>query len=73
MTFPTRRAVLRASALVVGAALGGVFPRGARAVDIGQRAPDFTLPATTGGQIGLAQLRGKPVLIEFYGADFAPV
>jgi hypothetical protein len=52
--------------------LGG--PGGAAAVEIGQPAPDFSLDATTGGKIGLSQFRGKQaVLIEFYGADFAPV
>lgn len=44
------------------------------ALDIGDRAPDFSLPATTGGKISLSQFRGKKlVLIEFYGADFLPV
>ena len=44
------------------------------AVDIGDKAPDFTLPSTTGEKISLIQFRGKKlVLIEFYGADFAPV
>jgi peroxiredoxin Q/BCP len=47
--------------------------RSATALEIGQEAPDFSLPATTGGTISLSQFRGKqPVLIEFYGADFAP-
>lgn len=46
----------------------------AAALEIGERAPDFRLPATTGGTISLSQFRGKqPVLIEFYSADFAPV
>jgi peroxiredoxin len=46
----------------------------AAAVEIGQAAPDFSLDATTGGKISLSQFRGKQaVLIEFYGADFAPV
>ena len=44
------------------------------AIDIGDKAPDFTLPSTTGEKISLSQFRGKKlVLIEFYGADFAPV
>lgn len=44
------------------------------ALDIGDQAPDFSLPATTGGKISLSQFRGnKLVLIEFYGADFSPV
>jgi hypothetical protein len=41
---------------------------------IGDQAPAFTLPATTGGTISLNQFRGKKiVLLEFYGADFSPV
>ena len=42
-------------------------------VEVGQPAPGFTLPATTGGDISLSDFRGKKfVLLEFYGADFAP-
>jgi hypothetical protein len=44
------------------------------AIDIGDKAPDFTLPSTTGEKISLSQFRGKKlVLLEFYGADFSPV
>jgi len=56
--------------------VGGVAaPRPAAAEPkVGDRAPDFTLPATTGGTISLSQFRGKKiVLLEFYGADFSPV
>jgi hypothetical protein len=43
------------------------------AVEVGEPAPDFTLPSTTGEKIRLSQFRGKqPVLLEFYGGDFAP-
>ena len=43
------------------------------AVEIGEKAPDFTLPSTTGENISLSQFQGKkPVLIEFYRGDFAP-
>ena len=43
------------------------------AVEIAEPAPGFTLPATTGGDISLSDFRGKKfVLLEFYGADFAP-
>ena len=70
----TRRAVMPAVVLLIAALLSLGLPRGARAVDVGQQAPDFKLPATTGGTISLAQFRGKQVvLIEFYGADFSPV
>jgi peroxiredoxin Q/BCP len=41
---------------------------------VGDKAPDFTLPSTTGQPISLNDFRGKRiVLLEFYGADFSPV
>lgn len=73
MTYVTRRGVLRASAMLAAMSVGSVLVPGAECVEVGQKAPNFNLPATTGGTITLAQFRGKPVLIEFYGADFAPV
>ncbi len=43
----------------------------ATALDVGETAPDFTLPSTTGEKISLSQFRGKKhVLLEFYIADF---
>jgi thioredoxin-dependent peroxiredoxin len=46
----------------------------ATALEVGQQAPDFTLPSTEGKELSLSQFRGKqPVLIEFYGGDFFPV
>lgn len=44
-----------------------------RALEVGDKAPDFKLPSTTGTDISLSEFRGKKwVLVEFYGADFAP-
>lgn len=44
------------------------------ALDVGDKAPDFTLPSTTGEKISLSQFFGKKlVLLEFYGADYAPL
>lgn len=55
-------------------ASGLVVARFSWALEAGDKAPDFTLPSTTGGTISLSQFRGKKlVLLEFYGADFAPV
>jgi peroxiredoxin len=70
---PTRREILATSVLLAGALVidGGV--RTADALEVGDRAPDFDLPSTTGANIKLSQFRGKPVLIEFYGAVFSPV
>jgi hypothetical protein len=46
----------------------------ATALEVGEQAPDFTLPSTMGGEISLSQFRGKKlVLLEFYAADFSPV
>jgi peroxiredoxin len=43
------------------------------AVQVGDRAPDFKLPATTGGMIKLSDFQGKQmVLLEFYHADWGP-
>jgi AhpC/TSA family len=59
---------------VFDAIVGLALPVTVAAVEIGQVAPDFRLDATTGGKVSLSQFRGKQaVLIEFYGADFAPV
>ena len=56
------------SALLAGAlGVAGV----ATALEVGEKAPDFTLPSTTGEKISLSQFQGKkPVLLEFYVADF---
>jgi peroxiredoxin len=48
-------------------------PLDSGAVEVGQPAPEFSLPATTGTNVSLKDFRGKSwVLIEFYGADFVP-
>ena len=38
-----------------------------------QPAPDFTLPATPDQRVSLSELRGRPVVVLFYPADFSPV
>ena len=59
------------SLLLVGVLAGASV---ATALEVGERAPDFTLPSTTGKEISLSQFRGnQAVLIEFYGQDFSPV
>ena len=48
-------------------------PGAAGAVQVGDEAPDFKLPSTTGQDISLSDFEGKSmVLIEFYHADFGP-
>jgi len=64
------------SLLVLGLLLVSVLTDASKApaLEVGEQAPDFTLPSTTGKEMSLSQFRGKqPVLIEFYGQDFAPV
>jgi len=39
----------------------------------GERAPDFELTATDGKRIALRDLRGSPVILAFYPADWSPV
>jgi peroxiredoxin len=39
----------------------------------GAPAPDFTLPAGPDRQVSLRDLRGKPVVLVFYPADWSPV
>jgi hypothetical protein len=59
-------------AMLLACLLVGV--RETTALEVGEKAPDFTLPSTMGEKISLSQFQGKQfVLIEFYGADFAPV
>jgi peroxiredoxin Q/BCP len=68
-----QRLLVTIGVLLVGAIVAGVFAATLAAIEIGERAPDFELPATTGGTVKLSQFLGKQtVLIEFYGADFAP-
>jgi len=50
--------------LLVGMLIGA---SAATALEVGEKAPDFTLPGTTGEKISLSQFRGRTaVLIEFY-------
>jgi len=59
------------AALVLSSIVYGPGP--AWALEVGERAPDFKLPSTMGGDISLSDFRNKKwVLLEFYGADFAP-
>ena len=62
------KSLFLSSALLAGVlGVAGV----AAALEVGEKAPDFTLPSTTGEKISLSQFQGKqPVLLEFYVADF---
>ncbi|HZE68335.1 MAG TPA: redoxin domain-containing protein [Pyrinomonadaceae bacterium] len=39
----------------------------------GTEAPDFTLPSTPDQKLSLSDLRGQPVILAFYPADWSPV
>jgi peroxiredoxin len=39
----------------------------------GTSAPDFALPVTPDQRVSLAELRGRPVVLAFYPADWSPV
>jgi hypothetical protein len=50
-----------------------LVPGVALALEVGEQAPDFTLPSTTGEPISLRQFRGQQhVLLEFYVRDHGP-
>ena len=59
--------------ILVALAVMSVTVSPAGAIQLGEPAPDFRLPSTFGSDISLSDFRGKKwVLLEFYGADFAP-
>ena len=41
-------------------------------LSIGDAAPDFTMPTDGGGEVSLAKLKGKPVVLYFYPRDDTP-
>lgn len=41
-------------------------------LDVGDKAPDFTMPTDGGGEVSLANLKGKPVVLYFYPRDDTP-
>ena len=54
-------------------AVAGIVETGVEknAVGVGTRAPDFTLPNATGGQVSLAALRRRgPVVLSFYRGNW---
>lgn len=66
---PTSGLLLVGLLWINGVAATGV----ASALEVGDKAPDFTLPATTGVDISLGDFKGRKfVLLEFYGAAFVP-
>lgn len=43
------------------------------ALSAGTAAPNFSLPSTPDQRVSLAELRGQPVILAFYPADWSPV
>ena len=41
-------------------------------IDIGKRAPAFSLPTDGGGKVALKDLKGRPVVLYFYPKDDTP-
>jgi mycoredoxin-dependent peroxiredoxin len=71
LNMKTLGAIRAASAILFAAVLS--VPSGTEALEVGDKAPDFELPATTGGTIRLSDYVGKMmVLVEFYHADWGP-
>ena len=45
----------------------------AAALEVGEKAPDFDLPATKDGKFKLSNMAGKKnVIVQFYVLDFTP-
>ena len=60
------------AATVLTLALAGL-PGTTAAIEVGDKAPDFNLPSTKGGNFKLSDLEGKKnVVIQFYVIDFTP-
>lgn len=57
---------IKASLLTMGLLLGTA----AQGVEVGERAPDFTLPGSDGKQYTLSDLRGQHVVIAFFPKAF---
>ena len=41
-------------------------------LNVGDKAPDFTMPTDGDGEVSLASLKGKPVVLYFYPRDDTP-
>ena len=59
-------------AALLALSLAGL-PGTASAIEVGDKAPDFDLPSTKGGNFKLSGLAGKKnLVIQFYVLDFTP-
>jgi peroxiredoxin Q/BCP len=56
--------------LLVAALMAGSLSMTAQAVEVGDSAPDFTLPGSDGQSYQLSDLRGQHVVIAFFPKAF---
>jgi cytochrome c biogenesis protein CcmG/thiol:disulfide interchange protein DsbE len=61
-----------ALALVLAIALAACGTSGSGTAKVGERAPDISATALDGTQITLAALRGRPVIVNFWGSWCVP-
>jgi len=69
-TIPPTKSLVMFGLLLASVFIGSMT---ATALQIGEKAPEFTLSSTTGEKISLNQFKGKKhVLVQFYSMDFNP-
>ena len=56
--------------ILASAAIGALLSGVVQAVEVGQPAPDFTLPGSDGQSYTLSELRGQHVVIAFFPKAF---
>ena len=65
-----RRAAGRVTGMLAAVAIGMTLSAAVGAVEVGQPAPDFTLPGSDGQTYTLSDLRGQHVVIAFFPKAF---
>jgi peroxiredoxin Q/BCP len=65
-----RTAGTRLKAILTTAIFGLVVSTAAHSVEVGEPAPDFTLPGSDGQSYTLSELRGQHVVIAFFPKAF---
>ena len=65
-----RRVSARLASVLASAAIGAMVSVAVQAVEVGEPAPDFTLPGSDGQTYTLSELRGQHVVIAFFPKAF---